>query len=130
MRTFETVSVPFSTWDDGSGLHEINGVVRVEAAGLVVEGKVETMGIPRKGIRVARIPFREVAEARYEKRLFTARIRIRTHSLAPLEDLPGLGGPELLLSVARADRASAQRLVNELNLARLGEFETAAEPPG
>ena len=111
------------------GLAECSGLLRDEGDDLVLEyqSKEALIGdMLRSSVRQARIPRELLASIVLKKTWlgFKTQLVIRTTTLAPLANVPGMDKGVLVLQVAKNDREAAERL-----LADFGVPSTAAAKP-
>ena len=122
--------VPFKI-NDEHGLSKAVGLAKFSAAGIVLEFEKEFLGMVKAGgVREARIPVGDILEIRFGKGflgLFGS-IIVRFKNLSAMEGLPTNKG-RLKLKVARADRAAAIEVVENLQRTLDGPPQELAAPP-
>lgn len=121
----ERTTVPFrlsETLADLSTSVVTDGVIRLEAADFVIEFRETRTTIMTQEsvvgeIREVRIPADDIEGIDVERRgLWGIRLRIRTHTLGALKDVPGARGNEVTLPVRRRHRERARELSVETSL--------------
>jgi hypothetical protein len=120
----ESITLPFRFPEVFHGFAEGGGVVRMTHDALVLEFQVRDgfLGFFRSGIHELPLAFESMASVTLKKGWFTTRITIRAKSLKALQDLPVAENGDLVLKIARKDRALAEQLVSHLDL-RLCELD-------
>lgn len=137
----DPVALPFSytyTRQPNYASLRVQGVLRMEAGGLVIELREQPqMSSSRKkvdtSIRTLSIPWSDLQSIEVRTPwLLRPRIVLRTRSLRALEGVPKARGSEATLPVARADRGLASELAAYVDAAlaedRLRALD-APEPP-
>jgi hypothetical protein len=111
-------SVPFSIADVYGGLADCQGIVSATESCLVLEFETRdsVFGVLKSGVKSVEIPFSELESVTYEKRLFSALIRICVRRLSTVADIPGLSNGEIKLKVARKNRSKAKLFASSVNL--------------
>jgi len=121
----QNMSLPFVIDDVYGGLAEARGVLRVEQQAIVLEFELQdaVLNVVKAEIRRVTIPFEQVEHLVFRKGWFgfRASLCLTARSLKALEAVPGGHGAELLISVARKDRALAHEIASQVNYA-LSEF--------
>ncbi len=121
----ESLSVPFihQSWTEKyDGAVTARGVLRTEPDGLALEWRTEEnyYGVKpkREGeIRTVLIPWRELQSIEYRRKLLLwGALVLRTRSLRALDGVPGVRGPEVVLTIAIGDRVEARGLAAEVAL--------------
>lgn len=139
----ELLSVPFTNtaWTPAyDGVITVRGVLATEPDGLVLEyaSTENYWGVKptvESGIRTITIPWAEVQSLTYRQRLlgWGGMLVLRTRTLRALGGVPNARGPELSLSITRADRLAARDLAATVEMAladrRLAALEGASPPP-
>jgi hypothetical protein len=139
----EPLSVPFarSTWTPAyDGQITVRGVLATEGDALVLEytSTENYWGIKptvESGIRTVTIPLSEVQSITYRKRFWEwgGSLVLRTRTLRALGGVPNANGPDLVLTVARADRLTARDLAATVEMAladrRLAGLDAPSTPP-
>ena len=137
----ELLSVPFTRRffnETGERLITVRGVLRTEEDGLVLEFRRSETDFATKAsqddIRTVQVPWAEIQSIEYRLRfLWRAALVLRTRSLRTVENVPGVRGNEMTLSIARADRLAARELAAtvEMHLAdrRIAALDAPYAPP-
>jgi len=114
----EFVSLPFSIPNLYQGLAEARGILRTNAAGLVLEFEVKdgVVGMLKSGIKEVRLAIDEVSHIDLKEGWFRTRVFIRANRLAALSSIPGNESGKIALQIARKDRTLAKALVSGLKL--------------
>ena len=135
----ERVTVPFTLERYGEGYRSqivTHGVLRLEADALVIEFRETTTSLTTLAedpgaVRELRIPLDDVEAVEAERRWWSGRLRIRTRTLAVMQDIPGATGNECVLRVRRRDRSMAREfavatslMLSGLELRRLEDGAT------
>ncbi len=128
------ISVPFKA-EKHSGLSEVNGIAKFSRAGIVFEFESKLFGLISDGVKEARIPVAEILDVKFKKGVFrrSAKIEIRTKSLAAMVGIPNDGG-KVTLKIKAVDFGLAQQAIDKLqtDLSELQIEQTqqaAALPP-
>lgn len=137
----EPLSVPFTrrffteTWER---FVTVRGVLRMEQDGIVLEFRRSETDFgtiaSQDDIRTVHVPWAEIQSLAFQRRFpWRASLVLRTRGLRTLEDVPGVRGNEVSLSISRADRLEARDLAAtvEMTLAdrRLAALDAASAPP-
>ena len=112
-------AVPFHYDELYGGLADCRGLIRLDGKDLCLEYQVRdnVVGVLKSGVKLARIPIRELAAVRLERRwFFFSRLVIQASRLEPVQNVPGMNQGRMNLGIARRDRPAAEQLVAELNL--------------
>jgi hypothetical protein len=115
----QSVSLPFSIVNAYEGLAQVNGIVRVSEAGLVIEFEVKDglLGVLRSGVKEVLIPIDELASLDMQRFWLFTRLIIRARSLVTLNQIPqSKSGQAVLWSVGGRNREIAERLIQDLRL--------------
>jgi len=107
-------SVPFKT-ETEHGLTSINGVAKFSSAGVVLEFEAKLFGLISHGVKEVRLHLADILDVKFKKGVFrrSAKIEIRTNTVAKLAELPGSDG-KLTLKIVSDDFARAQEAVEQL----------------
>ncbi|MFQ5629406.1 MAG: hypothetical protein ACE5I1_11645 [bacterium] len=109
-------SVPFKV-DEFEGFLETEGMLRIEEDALVMEfrKKEGIFGVPVSGLKEIRIPISELNAVTFKKKMVGSKLIVKGHKMSTFADLPGSQHAEVVLSIARKDRETAEDL--QANLA-------------
>ncbi|TNE69623.1 hypothetical protein EP331_13900 [bacterium] len=113
------ISVPFKVEIGELGLREALGIVVYNSkTGLRIEYQTRDalLGVIKSDIETIEIPWNEITAFEVEKKWFSARITIRTASLAYLAQFPWNNGAQVVLKISKDDIETARRLRSELLL--------------
>ena len=126
MQSF--ISVPFKT-ESGHGLTQVNGVAKFSPAGIVLEFESKLLGLFGTGVKEVRLPLAEILDIKFRKGLFrrSAKIEIRTRTLAAISEIPNTDG-KLVLKLVRDDFERGQSTVEQLQK-DLASYEQSLPPP-
>ena len=105
--------VPFTL---DAGISKVSGVVRDAEEALVIEYQSKILGLIPSGIKVIRIPYREIEEVFFSTSIFKTRLRIILKTLRSIESFPTPSQGELQLKIARKNRQQAKALASSVNL--------------
>jgi hypothetical protein len=124
----ERVTVPFSFKRYAEGyLSQVTtrGMVRLDADALVIEFRetstnLTTLAEESGAVREVRIPIDALESLEVIGGWWSARLSIRTRTLAVLQDVPGATGNECELRIRRRDRTAAREFAVAVSLALSG----------
>jgi hypothetical protein len=111
-------SVPFTIRGIHAGMVDLEGIVKIEGAQLVLEFRTRhaLFKFFVSSAKEVRIPLSELEEASFSRRLWLEFLNLRARNLRAFSAVPGNRGCELRLRCRSAHRAAAQDLVSRLNL--------------
>jgi hypothetical protein len=122
----ERVTVPFAQerYDGLRAIVATKGVVRLDVDALVIEFRETTTSLNTLAeepgtVREIRIPLDDLASVEVGGR-WAVRLRIRTRTLAVLQEMPGATGNECALRVRRRDRSVAREFAVATSLTLSG----------
>jgi len=124
----ERITVPFSLERYAEGFRSqvtTRGVVRLEADALVIEFRetttsLTTLAEEAGSVHEVRVPLDELESVEPVGGWWSARLRIRTRTLAALQEVPGASGNECELRVRRRDRPAAREFAVATSLTLSG----------
>ena len=107
-------SIPFKS-EKYHGLSEVNGFAKFSSAGIVLEFETKALGLVSLGVEEGRISLQDILDIKFKKGVFkrSAKIEIRTRSLAAMAGLPNDSG-KLILKIKAEDFESGQDAVEKL----------------
>lgn len=107
-------SIPFKS-EKYHGLSEVNGFAKFSSAGIVLEFETKALGLVSLGVEEGRISIQDILDIKFKKGVFkrSAKIEIRTRSLAAMAGLPNDSG-KLILKIKAEDFESGQDAVTKL----------------
>ncbi|HSU56421.1 MAG TPA: hypothetical protein VLT36_20345 [Candidatus Dormibacteraeota bacterium] len=114
--TDPTVTVPFKLPDLIGGLAEGKGLAKASPQELALEFVVKetVFDVFKSGIKEVRIPRSEIEAVQLQQGLFRDKLRVRVKSIACIQDLPNSETGEVVLHIARRNRAQAGDVVSVL----------------
>jgi hypothetical protein len=120
-------SIPFKS-ESEHGITSVNGIAKISAAGIVLEFESKLFGLISHGVKEVRLHLTDILDVKFKKGVFrrSAKIEIRTRTIAKLAELPNSDG-KLILKIVRDDFERALNAVEKLQ--KDMNAETAALPP-
>jgi hypothetical protein len=137
----ELHTVPFTRRffnETGERFITVRGVLRTQEDGIVLEFRRSETDFgtvaSHDDIRTIPVPWAEIQSLEYRLRfLWRGALVLRTRSLRTLENVPGVRGNEMSLSIARGDRLAARELAATVGLfladQRLAALDAPSVPP-
>jgi hypothetical protein len=122
--TGESFRLPFSIQNVYQGLAEAGGIISVRQEGLLLEFQVKDSflgGLIKAKPRELLLRYTDIESIVTKSNIFRTVLKIRTHTLAAVADLPNSDRGEITLHLKRADRERAAQLVSRANL-RISEL--------
>ena len=121
-------SVPFKT-ETAHGFTTVHGVAKFSPAGVVLEYESKILGLVPNGVKEVRLPLTEILDISFKKGVFrqSAKIEIRTRTLAVLAELPASDG-KLSLKLIKDDIRRGEAAVAQLQK-ELSGYQDALPPP-
>ena len=99
-----------------AGFAEVQGLAQIRDDDLLLEFEIrETVFHSFKSkVREIRIPIREIAHARLDRRLWYTKLTLQGHRLRCFDDIPGNSSGEATLIFGREARMASERLAHEI----------------
>lgn len=115
-------TVPFSIADAYEGLAAVDGLARFDGTALILEFQTKDafIGVIKSDVQTVEISLTDFASVHFARKMFWATLKLRVHSMALIEKIPGTRRGEIKLRFARKHRDEAHTLVSQLQL-RLSE---------
>lgn len=111
--------VPFKISDVHGGLSEANGTMYLENEFLVLEYRIEVIGMFKRPPETIKIELGVVSDIELKTGLFRDKLRILPRKLSVLDAVPGKNREVVTLKTKKKFRGVAKRLVNEIRIRRL-----------
>lgn len=112
----EPVSLPFSIKKVHNGFSRMEGIAKASETGLSLEYEIKVLGLLRLPVKEFTVPLSQIESIALKKNWFTTRVVIRTRSLRALNGFPSSQPAQVILSVSRSGRKTAERTVSLLTL--------------
>ena len=112
-------SIPFESVDYNHGLKLAKGLLKVSGDGIELEYREQDsfVGVIKSDLRTIHIPYEDLEAIEFEKGWFSAKILLKTSSMALLEKLPGNEQGTCTLKVKRKHRDEAQNTISKARIA-------------
>ncbi len=113
---FDEISIPFVIEEVYQGFAKCEGVIRTERNKLILEFQTKDnfVGMIKSGLKTIRLEPSMIAGIEVKKKFFTTRMIIRTKSMQPLQDIPGISSAILTLKLSGKDELEARQLVSNV----------------
>ena len=112
-------SIPFESVDYNHGLKLAKGLLKVSGDGIELEYREQDsfVGVIKSDLRTIHIPYEDLEAIEFEKGWFSAKILLKTSSMALLEKLPGNEQGICTLKVKRRHREEAKNTSSKARIA-------------
>lgn len=119
MNYSNSQSIPFESVDYSHGLKRAKGLLKLGEGGIELEYQEQDsfIGIIKSDLRTIHLPYEELEAIEFEKGWFSAKILLKTSSMALLEKLPGNEEGICTLKVKRKHRDEAQNTISKARIA-------------
>jgi hypothetical protein len=109
--------IPVKFPETVGGLQEHEGLIRFDGANLEIEfmSKDALLGVVKSATKTVTVPLHDIAAIEAKFGWFSSKLNIRFNSLSVARQFPGNEGPELQLTIKRADRRAAASLIAEFS---------------
>jgi len=111
--------VPFKISEVHGGLSEANGTMYLEDEFLVLEYRIEVVGMFKQPTETIKIELGVISDMEFKTGLFGDKIRLLPRKLSVLDAVPGKNKEVVTLKTKKKFRSIARRLVNEIRIRRL-----------
>ena len=116
---FAYMMVPFKISEVHGGLSEANGTMYLEDEFLVLEYRIEVVGMFKQPTETIKIELGVISDMEFKTGLFGDKIRLLPRKLSVLDAVPGKNKEVVTLKTKKKFRSIARRLVNEIRIRRL-----------
>ena len=112
-------SIPFESVDYNHGLKRAKGLFKLGQGGIELEYQEQDsfIGIIKSDLRTIHLPYEELEAIEFKKGWFSAKVMLKTSSMALLEELPGNEQGICTLKVKRRHWNEAQNTISKARIA-------------
>ncbi len=111
--------VPFKISDVHGGFSEANGSMYLEDEFLVLEYRIEVIGMFKQPPETIKIELGVISDMEFKTGLFGDKVRLLPRKLSVLDAVPGKNREVVTLKTKKKFRQTARRFVNEIRIRRL-----------
>jgi len=111
------ISIPFKIEGAHGGFSVVNGMAKINRAGIVLEFEAKIFGMMKTGVKEVRVPIGEIEDLKIKKRFFRFTLEVWLNNFKTISEIPNKDG-RIILQITKDDRLRAEQAIKVLHNAR------------